>query len=256
MGDEDGESSVYRYIIHPSAQSALRTECSKLADATKIITEFLLGISSLYDGLGNSMQKLVDENKKKMGELTKENLQFDCTTLTAWNSLLDNWKEEGKSHCVYAADIKAEGAVALQEQRGHFKDSIKRLYGFRDSIASAVARENEVRERNQKEYNTQWARYKTQSTAGTTRKGAIMPTYTAYNTYLLQLSNCNGVSQRAVEYQLPNLMEELEVVQNNLTFLISNILTYTFERQDHHYKSCGDIISESAEVVKSIQPTV
>ena len=36
------------------------------------VTEFLLGISSLYDGLGKDMQKLVEENKKKMAEVTKE----------------------------------------------------------------------------------------------------------------------------------------------------------------------------------------
>ena len=43
--------------------------------------------------------------------------------------------------------------------------------------------------------------------SGTTRKGAIMPTYTAYNTYLLQLTNSNGLAQSAVQVQIPNLMQ-------------------------------------------------
>ncbi|KAL5267481.1 hypothetical protein ACHWQZ_G004495 [Mnemiopsis leidyi] len=253
MGEDE---SVYRQIVHPLAQQTLKSECGKLTDFTKTIQDFLNSLSSIYDTAGSSITKLVEENKKKISEVTRENLQYPNTTLTAWLGLLENFKEEGALHSKFAGDIKNETVVTLQEQRNHVKESIKRIYGFRDGISSTAVRESEHRDKCQKDYSGLWSKYKVQLNSGTTKKGSIMPTYTAYNNYLLQLTYSNGINQSALDVQLPNLMQELEAVEHNLHNFLVSVLSYTFSRQDHHFNECRDIVSNSSQTIQRIDPAL
>ncbi|XP_063685708.1 uncharacterized protein LOC134819617 isoform X2 [Bolinopsis microptera] len=253
MGEDE---SVYRQIVHPLAQQTLKNECTKLTDFTKIIHDFLNSLSSIYDTAGTSIVKLVEENKKKIAEVTRENLQYPNTTLTAWLGLLENFKEEGTLHSKFAGDIKNETVVTLQEQRNHVKESVKRIYGFRDGISASSVREAEQRDKGQKDYSGLWGKYKAQLNSGTTKKGSIMPTYTAYNSYLLQLTYSNGMNKSALDVQLPNLMQELEAVEHNLHNFLVSVLSYTFSRQDHHFNECRDIVSNSSNTIQNIDPAL
>ena len=50
--------------------------------------------------------------------------------------------------------------------------------------------------------------------------------------------------------------QELEAVEHNLHNFLVSVLSYTFSRQDHHFNECRDIVGNSTDTIKNINPAL
>uniref|UniRef100_A0A182K4V9 FCH domain-containing protein n=1 Tax=Anopheles christyi TaxID=43041 RepID=A0A182K4V9_9DIPT len=221
-GDDSMSTSVGGGVLkdlgHPGLNEALKSHNGVTFKLVKTVSDFSETLAQLYEQHAEALQVLVSNYRKRNSELRKErytrlSVEPVCG---AWETLLQEIEADSQATIDVASTLSRQVARPLLERSFYRKVQSRKVFTHRESFDTIISKTEEKLSKCRIEYKQCYIAHRQSPTQHT-----LSQYIDSHNAYVQQLHATNAMLEAYHCETLPQLMQELEEIYNDLCNIVS-----------------------------------
>ncbi|XP_055687715.1 uncharacterized protein LOC129792563 isoform X9 [Lutzomyia longipalpis] len=209
-------AGILRDACHPSLNEALKSHNSVTFKLVKTVSDFTETLAQVYEQHAEALQVLVSNYRKKNSELRKERPACHSTLFHAWETFLQEIEADSQSSSDVASALSRQVARPLLERSFHRKVQSRKIFTHRESFDTIIAKTEEKLSKCRMDYKQSFIAHRSNPT-----QHSLTLYIDSHNAYVQQLHATNAMLESYHCETLPQLLQELEDIYNDLCATIS-----------------------------------
>uniref|UniRef100_A0A182N9N1 F-BAR domain-containing protein n=1 Tax=Anopheles dirus TaxID=7168 RepID=A0A182N9N1_9DIPT len=211
-----GGGGVLKDLGHPGLNEALKSHNSVTFKLVKTVSDFSETLAQLYEQHAEALQVLVSNYRKRNSELRKERPACQSNLFTAWETLLQEIEADSQATIDVASTLSRQVARPLLERSFYRKVQSRKVFTHRESFDTIISKTEEKLSKCRIEYKQCYIAHRQSPTQHT-----LTQYIDSHNAYVQQLHATNAMLEAYHCDTLPQLMQELEEIYNDLCNIVS-----------------------------------
>ncbi|XP_043216930.1 uncharacterized protein LOC122379073 isoform X14 [Amphibalanus amphitrite] len=213
-----GESGALR-DISPAAADLLRTYSGVSFKLVKAVSDFSQQLSQINEQHAEKLQLLVETYRKRNSELRNERPPCSSSLFQTWESLLQEVESDSQMHADIATVYGRQVSRAIVEKSFHRKIQSKKIFMHKESYEAILLKTDEMLQKCHRVYSDAY-----RSHVSSPSNATLAAYFDAHNAYVQQLHAANAMVSEFNGSTHPQLLQELEEVQSDVTSIIADSL--------------------------------
>ncbi|XP_053673953.1 uncharacterized protein LOC128724213 [Anopheles nili] len=211
-----GGGGVLKDLGHPGLNEALKSHNSVTFKLVKTVSDFSETLAQLYEQHAEALQVLVSNYRKRNSELRKERPACQSNLFSAWETLLQEIEADSQATIDVASTLSRQVARPLLERSFYRKVQSRKVFTHRESFDTIISKTEEKLSKCRIEYKQCYIAHRQSPTQHT-----LAQYIDSHNAYVQQLHATNAMLEAYHCETLPQLMQELEEIYNDLCSIVS-----------------------------------
>lgn len=207
---------VLKDLGHPGLNEALKSHNSVTFKLVKTVSDFTENLAQLYEQHAESLQALVSGYRKRNGELRKERPACQSNLFHAWETFLQEIEADSQATIDVASSLSKQVARPLLERSFYRKVQSRKVFTHRESFDTIISKTEEKLSKCRIEYKQCFIAHRQNPTQIT-----LTQYIDSHNAYVQQLHATNAMLEAYHCETLPQLMQELEEIYNDLCNIVA-----------------------------------
>ncbi|XP_044736642.1 uncharacterized protein LOC123298621 [Chrysoperla carnea] len=203
--------SCLRELTHSSFNEPLKAQNAVTFKLVKTVSDFTQHLSQIYEQNAEQLQLLVENFRKRNGELRKERPACPSSLFHTWETLLQEVEIDSQNHSDIASILSRQVSRPLLERSFHRKIQSRKVFTHRESFETIISKTEEKLSKCRQEYKTAYLSYLSEPS-----QKSLSGYFNTHNAYVQQLHATNGMLDEYSKTTLPNLLQELEEIYTDL----------------------------------------
>ncbi|XP_055619191.1 uncharacterized protein LOC129764288 isoform X5 [Toxorhynchites rutilus septentrionalis] len=216
LGGSMTSSGVLKDLGHPGLNEALKSHNSVTFKLVKTVSDFTETLAQLYEQHAEALQVLVSNYRKRNGELRKERPACQSNLFHAWETFLQEIETDSQATIEVASSLSRQVARPLLERSFYRKVQSRKVFTHRESFDTIIAKTEEKLSKCRIEYKQCFISHRQNPTQTT-----LTQYIDSHNAYVQQLHATNAMLEAYHCDTLPQLMQELEEIYNDLCNIVA-----------------------------------
>uniref|UniRef100_A0A182VAH6 F-BAR domain-containing protein n=1 Tax=Anopheles merus TaxID=30066 RepID=A0A182VAH6_ANOME len=211
-----GGGGVLKDLGHPGLNEALKSHNGVTFKLVKTVSDFSETLAQLYEQHAEALQVLVSNYRKRNSELRKERPACQSNLFAAWETLLQEIEADSQATIDVASTLSRQVARPLLERSFYRKVQSRKVFTHRESFDTIISKTEEKLSKCRIEYKQCYIAHRQSPTQHT-----LTQYIDSHNAYVQQLHATNAMLEAYHCETLPQLMQELEEIYNDLCNIVS-----------------------------------
>lgn len=216
MAASSSGGGVLKDLVHPNFNDTLKSHNGVSFKLVKTVSDFTESLAQLYEKHAEELQLLVTSYRKKNGELRKERPPCQSTMFHAWETFLQEVEADSQSTGELSNLLSKQVSRPLLERSFHRKVQSRKVFTHREAFEAMIAKTEEKLSKYRIEYKQCYSAHRQHPTQQT-----LAQYIDAHNAYVQQLHATNAMLETYHQETVPQLIQELEEVYNDLCCIMS-----------------------------------
>ncbi|KAG5670352.1 hypothetical protein PVAND_000626 [Polypedilum vanderplanki] len=183
------------------------------------VSDFTDTLAQLYEKHAEELQVVVSNFRKKNGELRKERPACQSTLFHAWETFLQEVEADSQSTSELSNLLSKQVSRPLLERSFHRKVQSRKVFTHRESFETIVAKTEEKLSKCRIDYKQCYSAHRQQPTQHT-----LTEYIDSHNAYVQQLHATNAMLEAYNCDTVPQLLQELEEIYNDLCNIVAEAI--------------------------------
>ncbi|XP_065081964.1 uncharacterized protein Stacl isoform X4 [Ochlerotatus camptorhynchus] len=215
-GSMSSSGGVLKDLGHPGLNEALKSHNSVTFKLVKTVSDFTENLAQLYEQHAEALQALVSGYRKRNGELRKERPACQSNLFHAWETFLQEIEADSQATIDVASSLSRQVARPLLERSFYRKVQSRKVFTHRESFDTIISKTEEKLSKCRIEYKQCYIAHRQNPTQLT-----LTQYIDSHNAYVQQLHATNAMLEAYHCETLPQLMQELEEIYNDLCNIVA-----------------------------------
>ncbi|XP_037941966.1 uncharacterized protein LOC119674883 [Teleopsis dalmanni] len=181
------------------------------------LSDFTETLSQLYEEHANALQTLVSNYRKKNAELRKERPACHLAIFQAWETFLQEVENDSQASNDVASVLSRQVSRPMLDKSFHRKVQSRKIFTHRESFETIIAKTEEKLSKCRLDYKQGYMAHRQNPT-----QLSLTEYIDAHNAYVQQLHATNAMLEQYHCETVPQLMQELEEIHNDLCSIIAD----------------------------------
>ncbi|XP_030387407.1 uncharacterized protein LOC115634020 isoform X2 [Scaptodrosophila lebanonensis] len=212
-------NGVLKDYSHSSLNEAFKTQNNVNFKLIKTVSDFTETLSQLYEEHATALQTLVSNYRKKNAELRKERPACHLAIFQAWETFLQEVESDSIASNDVASVLSRQVSRPMLDKSFHRKVQSRKIFTHRESFETIIAKTEEKLSKCRLDYKQCHIAHRQNPT-----QHSLTEYIDAHNAYVQQLHATNGMLEAYHGETLPQLMQELEEIHNDLCSIVAESL--------------------------------
>ncbi|KAH8407449.1 hypothetical protein KR222_001353, partial [Zaprionus bogoriensis] len=218
-------SGVLKDYSHSSLNEAFKSQNNVNFKLIKTVSDFNETLAQLYEEHATALQTLVSNYRKKNAELRKERPACHLAIFQAWETFLQEAETDSQACNDVASVLSRQVSRPMLDKSFHRKVQSRKIFTHRESFETIIAKTEEKLSKCRLDYKQCHVAHRQNPS-----QHSLTEYIDAHNAYVQQLHATNGMLEAYHGDTLPQLMQELEEIHNDLCNIVSDSLQQNLER--------------------------
>ncbi|KAL9912444.1 SH3 and cysteine-rich domain-containing protein isoform 11-T11 [Glossina fuscipes fuscipes] len=210
-------TGVLKDYGHISLNEAFKSQNNVNFKLIKTVSDFTETLSHLYEEHATALQTLVSNYRKKNGELRKERPACHLSIFQAWETFLQEVETDSQASNDVASVLSRQVSRPMLDKSFHRKVQSRKIFTHRESFETIIAKTEEKLSKCRLDYKQFYMSHRQNPTQHT-----LTEYIDAHNAYVQQLHATNAMLETYHCETVPQLMQELEEIHNDLYSIIAD----------------------------------
>ncbi|CRL05816.1 CLUMA_CG018842, isoform A [Clunio marinus] len=206
-------------LVHPSLNETLKTQNSVTFKLVKTVSDFTESLAQLYEKHAEELQVLVSNYRKKNGELRKERPPCQSSLFHAWETFLQEVEVDSQSTSEMSNLLSKQVSRPLLERSFHRKVQSRKVFTHRESFETIIAKTEEKLSKCRIDYKQCFTAHRQNPT-----QHSLTQYIDSHNAYVQQLHATNAMLEAYNCETVPQLLQELEEIYNDLCTIVAEAI--------------------------------
>ncbi|XP_021699772.1 uncharacterized protein LOC5567708 isoform X3 [Aedes aegypti] len=215
-GSMSSSGGVLKDLGHPGLNEALKSHNSVTFKLVKTVSDFTENLAQLYEQHAEALQVLVSGYRKRNGELRKERPACQSNLFQAWETFLQEIEADSQATIDVASSLSRQVSRPLLERSFYRKVQSRKVFTHRESFDTIISKTEEKLSKCRIDYKQCFIAHRQNPTQLT-----LTQYIDSHNAYVQQLHATNAMLEAYHCETLPQLMQELEEIYNDLCNIVS-----------------------------------
>ncbi|XP_020717503.1 uncharacterized protein LOC101453779 isoform X1 [Ceratitis capitata] len=219
LGPRAGMASyngVLKDYGHSSLNEAFKSQNNVNFKLIKTVSDFTETLSHLYEEHATALQTLVSNFRKKNAELRKERPACHLAIFQAWEAFLQEVETDSQASNDVANVLSRQVSRPMLDKSFHRKVQSRKIFTHRESFETIIAKTEEKLAKCRLDYKQCYLSHRQNPT-----QLSLTEYIDAHNAYVQQLHATNAMLELYHCETVPQLMQELEEIHNDLCNIIA-----------------------------------
>ncbi|XP_062544757.1 uncharacterized protein LOC134211662 isoform X3 [Armigeres subalbatus] len=207
---------VLKDLGHPGLNEALKSHNSVTFKLVKTVSDFTENLAQLYEQHAEALQVLVSGYRKRNGELRKERPACQSNLFHAWETFLQEIEADSQATIDVASSLSRQVSRPLLERSFYRKVQSRKVFTHRESFDTIISKTEEKLSKCRIDYKQCYIAHRQNPTQLT-----LTQYIDSHNAYVQQLHATNAMLEAYHCETLPQLMQELEEIYNDLCNIVA-----------------------------------
>ncbi|XP_018795905.1 PREDICTED: uncharacterized protein LOC108973251 isoform X2 [Bactrocera latifrons] len=219
LGPRAGMASyngVLKDYGHSSLNEAFKSQNNVNFKLIKTVSDFTETLSHLYEEHATALQSLVSNFRKKNAELRKERPACHQAIFQAWETFLQEVESDSQASNDVANVLSRQVSRPMLDKSFHRKVQSRKIFTHRESFETIIAKTEEKLSKCRLDYKQCYLSHRQNPTPL-----SLTEYIDAHNAYVQQLHATNAMLETYHCETVPQLMQELEEIHNDLCGIIA-----------------------------------
>ncbi|ALC41384.1 CG43729, partial [Drosophila busckii] len=212
-------NGVLKDYSHSSLNEAFKSQNNVNFKLIKTVSDFNESLSQLYEEHATALQTLVSNYRKKNAELRKERPACHLAIFQAWETFLQETETDSQACNDVASVLSRQVSRPMLDKSFHRKVQSRKIFTHRESFETIIAKTEEKLSKCRLDYKQCYVAHRQNPS-----QHSLTEYIDAHNAYVQQLHATNGMLEAYHGDTLPQLMQELEEIHNDLCNIVSESL--------------------------------
>ncbi|XP_037956778.1 uncharacterized protein LOC119686298 [Teleopsis dalmanni] len=210
-------NGVLKDYGHNSLNEAFKSQNNVNFKLIKTVSDFTETLSQLYEEHANALQTLVSNYRKKNAELRKERPACHLAIFQAWETFLQEVENDSQASNDVASVLSRQVSRPMLDKSFHRKVQSRKIFTHRESFETIIAKTEEKLSKCRLDYKQGYMAHRQNPT-----QLSLTEYIDAHNAYVQQLHATNAMLEQYHCETVPQLMQELEEIHNDLCSIIAD----------------------------------
>lgn len=215
-GSMSSSGGVLKDLGHPGLNEALKSHNSVTFKLVKTVSDFTENLAQLYEQHAEALQVLVSGYRKRNGELRKERPACQSNLFHAWETFLQEIEADSQATIDVASSLSRQVSRPLLERSFYRKVQSRKVFTHRESFDTIISKTEEKLSKCRIDYKQCYIAHRQNPTQLT-----LTQYIDSHNAYVQQLHATNAMLEAYHCETLPQLMQELEEIYNDLCNIVA-----------------------------------
>nr|XP_029728857.1 uncharacterized protein LOC109418473 isoform X5 [Aedes albopictus] len=215
-GSMSSSGGVLKDLGHPGLNEALKSHNSVTFKLVKTVSDFTENLAQLYEQHAEALQVLVSGYRKRNGELRKERPACQSNLFQAWETFLQEIEADSQATIDVASSLSRQVSRPLLERSFYRKVQSRKVFTHRESFDTIISKTEEKLSKCRIDYKQCYIAHRQNPTQLT-----LTQYIDSHNAYVQQLHATNAMLEAYHCETLPQLMQELEEIYNDLCNIVA-----------------------------------
>ncbi|XP_054736674.1 uncharacterized protein LOC129243579 [Anastrepha obliqua] len=219
LGPRAGMASyngVLKDYGHSSLNEAFKSQNNVNFKLIKTVSDFTETLSHLYEEHATALQTLVSNYRKKNAELRKERPDCHMAIFQTWETFLQEVESDSQASNDVANVLSRQVSRPMLDKSFHRKVQSRKIFTHRESFETIIAKTDEKLSKCRLDYKQCYKSHRQNPT-----QLSLTEYIDAHNAYVQQLHATNAMLETYHCETVPQLMQELEEIHNDLCSIIA-----------------------------------
>uniref|UniRef100_A0A1I8PL17 Stac-like n=1 Tax=Stomoxys calcitrans TaxID=35570 RepID=A0A1I8PL17_STOCA len=212
-------TGVLKDYGHSSLNEAFKSHNNVNFKLIKTVSDFTETLSHLYEDHATALQTLVTNYRKKNAELRKERPACHLSIFQAWETFLQEVETDSQASNDVAHVLYRQVSRPMLDKSFHRKVQSRKIFTHRESFETIIAKTEEKLSKCRLDYKQCYVAHRQNAT-----QQSLTEYIDAHNAYVQQLHATNAMLETYQCETVPQLMQELEDIHNDLCSIIADSL--------------------------------
>ncbi|KAH8277926.1 hypothetical protein KR018_010367 [Drosophila ironensis] len=212
-------NGVLKDYSHSSLNEAFKSQNNVNFKLIKTVSDFSETLSRLYEEHATALQVLVSNYRKKNAELRKERPACHLAIFQAWETFLQEVETDSQACNDVASVLSRQVSRPMLDKSFHRKVQSRKIFTHRESFETIIAKTEEKLSKCRLDYKQCHMAHRQNPS-----QHSLTEYIDAHNAYVQQLHATNGMLEAYHCDTLPQHMQELEEIHNDLCGIVSDSL--------------------------------
>ncbi|KAM8712848.1 hypothetical protein ACLKA7_013219 [Drosophila subpalustris] len=212
-------NGVLKDYSHSSLNEAFKSQNNVNFKLIKTVSDFNESLAQLYEEHATALQTLVSNYRKKNAELRKERPACHLAIFQAWETFLQEAETDSQACNDVASVLSRQVSRPMLDKSFHRKVQSRKIFTHRESFETIIAKTEEKLSKCRLDYKQCHMAHRQNPS-----QHSLTEYIDAHNAYVQQLHATNGMLEAYHCDTLPQLMQELEEIHNDLCNIVSDSL--------------------------------
>ncbi|KAH8392722.1 hypothetical protein KR215_003190 [Drosophila sulfurigaster] len=212
-------NGVLKDYSHSSLNEAFKSQNNVNFKLIKTVSDFNETLAQLYEEHATALQTLVSNYRKKNAELRKERPACHLAIFQAWETFLQEAETDSQACNDVASVLSRQVSRPMLDKSFHRKVQSRKIFTHRESFETIIAKTEEKLSKCRLDYKQCHMAHRQNPS-----QHSLTEYIDAHNAYVQQLHATNGMLEAYHCDTLPQLMQELEEIHNDLCNIVSDSL--------------------------------
>ncbi|TDG51781.1 hypothetical protein AWZ03_001841 [Drosophila navojoa] len=219
QGSMASYNGILKDYSHSSLNEAFKSQNNVNFKLIKTVSDFNESLSQLYEEHATALQTLVSNYRKKNAELRKERPACHLAIFQAWETFLQETETDSQACNDVASVLSRQVSRPMLDKSFHRKVQSRKIFTHRESFETIIAKTEEKLSKCRLDYKQCHLAHRQNPS-----QHSLTEYIDAHNAYVQQLHATNGMLEAYHCDTLPQLMQELEEIHNDLCNIVSDSL--------------------------------
>nr|NP_611036.2 Stac-like, isoform N [Drosophila melanogaster]AAF58137.2 Stac-like, isoform N [Drosophila melanogaster] len=212
-------NGVLKDYSHSSLNEAFKSQNNVNFKLIKTVSDFSETLSRLYEEHATALQVAVSNYRKKNAELRKERPACHLAIFQAWETFLQEVETDSQACNDVASVLSRQVSRPMLDKSFHRKVQSRKIFTHRESFETIIAKTEEKLSKCRVDYKQCHLAHRQNPS-----QHSLTEYIDAHNAYVQQLHATNGMLEAYHTDTLPQQMQELEEIHNDLVAIVSDSL--------------------------------
>ncbi|CAK9827102.1 Proto-oncogene vav [Anthophora retusa] len=232
-----------RELTQPGLNEPLKQHNAAALKLVQTVSEFAQELGTVMETHSTNVRRLVDEFRTRSADT-----RVDTGGMRrVWESMLRQVQADAEAHLDLAAVLQQQLSRPTLEASFHRKLQSKKVFAHREAYEQVVAETEKKLQRARADYKRAYAALLTIDDGS--EQELKRAYFEAHNAYVLQLRATNAITERYQSYCLPNLLNEIAEVYEELCGLackcVGGVSEAAAERSGEQTKRYQAVVKEA-----------
>nr|NP_001260998.2 Stac-like, isoform R [Drosophila melanogaster]AGB93530.2 Stac-like, isoform R [Drosophila melanogaster] len=223
LSPQGGSMASYNGVLkdysHSSLNEAFKSQNNVNFKLIKTVSDFSETLSRLYEEHATALQVAVSNYRKKNAELRKERPACHLAIFQAWETFLQEVETDSQACNDVASVLSRQVSRPMLDKSFHRKVQSRKIFTHRESFETIIAKTEEKLSKCRVDYKQCHLAHRQNPS-----QHSLTEYIDAHNAYVQQLHATNGMLEAYHTDTLPQQMQELEEIHNDLVAIVSDSL--------------------------------
>ncbi|KAH8336871.1 hypothetical protein KR059_006429 [Drosophila kikkawai] len=223
LSPQGGSMASYNGVLkdysHSSLNEAFKSQNNVNFKLIKTVSDFSETLSRLYEEHATALQVAVSNYRKKNAELRKERPACHLAIFQAWETFLQEVETDSQACNDVASVLSRQVSRPMLDKSFHRKVQSRKIFTHRESFETIIAKTEEKLSKCRMDYKQCHQAHRQNPS-----QHSLTEYIDAHNAYVQQLHATNGMLEAYHCDTLPQQMQELEEIHNDLCGIVSDSL--------------------------------